>query len=216
MQDGIQHIWFDLEGTLTIRTPEFNTAHDRLRYQTYAVATNQPLDQRVQSEFEDLYSRYGSNSAVFRSLGLPSDYWQQQFNTLDETQYFTPDIRVYKTLDTLRHVVPISMFTNVTAARNLRTLTTIGVDPTWFTHLLTGDDITERKPALDGFHKLIELSGLRPEQLLYVGDRVDVDVVPAKALGIKTAVVWGASDTADYSFSSFEALLSLVENIGDA
>lgn len=66
----IKHVWFDLDGTLSIHTSEFNEAHDKLRYMTYAEATRKPLTKEVSEEYEELYKRYGSNSAVFRSLGV--------------------------------------------------------------------------------------------------------------------------------------------------
>jgi len=206
---NIKHIWFDLDGTLTIHTPEFHRAHDELRYKTYAEAVKRPITKELEQEYETLYKKFGSNSAVFRSLGLPSDYWQKYFNTLDEVKFYEPEPRVYGTLQKLREIVPISIFTNVKPEKNLRTLTAIGVKPEWFTYILTGDDIKERKPALDGFHIMIEKSKLPPEQILYVGDRIDVDIKPAKLAGMRTCLLWKKSDEADYSFDNFEDILGI-------
>ncbi|MFH1207313.1 MAG: HAD family hydrolase [Patescibacteria group bacterium] len=200
MQNNIKHIWFDLDGTLTIHTPEFHKAHNSLRYKTYAEVVKKPVTEELQQEYETLYKKYGSNSAVFRSLGLPSGYWQQYFNKLDETKFYKPEPQVYKTLQKLKGLVPISIFTNVTPEKNSRTLGAIGVNPHWFTHILTGDDIKERKPALDGFRTMINKSQIPPEQILYVGDRVDVDIKPAKQVRMKTCLLWKISDEADYSF----------------
>ena len=43
----IKHIWFDLDGTLTIHTPEFHKAHNELRYKTYAEAVKKYGWQKV-------------------------------------------------------------------------------------------------------------------------------------------------------------------------
>jgi len=69
----IKHVWFDLEGTLTTRSDEFNEAHNQLRYETYSEVVGKPLTKELKQEFEKLYAQYGSNSAVFRSLECASD-----------------------------------------------------------------------------------------------------------------------------------------------
>lgn len=57
---------------------------------------------------------------------------------------------------------------------------------------------------------MIKKSALPPDEILYVGDRVDVDIKPAKQLGIKTGLVYGKSELADYSFEHFEDILAIV------
>jgi len=203
-------MWFDLEGTLTIHTPEYHEVHDQLRHETYAQAVNKPVTEELKQEFADLYERHGSNSAIFTSLGLPSDHWQKASETIDAERYFKPEPHIFQTLAQLHTKVPISIFTNRKKQRIIDTFKLINIDPTWFTHILGGDDVLNRKPALDGFYAMIEKSQLPPEQILYVGDRVDVDIKPAKKVGIQTCLVWSKSEEADYSFEHFEDLLSLV------
>jgi len=211
MKDSIQHIWFDMEGTLSVRTPKMNQAHDELRHRSYAEATGRELTDDVRNEFNEAYRKHGSNSAVFSSLGLPSDHWQKKLSTLDESTLLEPNEVIRDTLRQLKKVVPISLFTNFNTEMILATLAAIGIDPEWFTRILSGDDVSERKPAPDGFYKMIELSGIPASQVMYVGDRVAVDILPAKEVGMKTCLVWGQSDEADYSFESFDELLGLVE-----
>lgn len=86
----IKHIWFDVEGTLTIRSKKFNEAHDKLRYETYAKVVKKPVTEELKKEYEELYKKYGSNSAVFSSLGCASDFWQINFNKLDKTKFYKP------------------------------------------------------------------------------------------------------------------------------
>ena len=51
----IKHIWFDLEGTLTIRSREFDEAHDRLRHETFAEISNKPLTSELKQQFQKIY-----------------------------------------------------------------------------------------------------------------------------------------------------------------
>lgn len=208
----IKHIWFDVDGTLVLHTPEFKLAHEELVYQTFSKAVNKPVTEQLKEEARDLYTKHSSWSQVFRSLGLPSDHWHKEFSKMEEGSFYKPKPEIYETLEKLKDIVPVSLFTNLKPEKLIRTLNAIGVKSEFFTFMLTGDDIKERKPALDGFHVMIEKSKLLPEEILYVGDRINVDIVPAKAVGMKTCLLWSKSDEADYCFENFEDILSLFNN----
>lgn len=207
----INHVWFDLDGTITVQTPAFHEAHDNLRYETYAEIVKKPVTPELKEEFEELYRRSGSNSAAFTSLGVPSGYWMERFNKLIDTgNFYEPDERVYGTLEKLKDIVPISLFTNNSPTGIAHSLSSVGVNQAWFTYVLSGDDIAERKPALEGFHKMIAKTGIPADELLYVGDRIKVDIAPAKAVGAQTCLVWSESNEADYSAPNFTELLTIV------
>jgi HAD superfamily hydrolase (TIGR01549 family) len=211
MRAQIKHIWFDMEGTLALHTPEWDAAHDKLLLETYAEVTNKPPTAELWQEYSQIYMAQGTHSAAFRSLGLDSDFWQQHFANLDEETYYKPDERVYGTLAKLRDILPVSVFTNAKPQRLQNTLRVLQINAEWFTHLLTGDDVTERKPSLEGFYKIIDVTKLPPEQILYIGDRVQADIVPAQAVGMKAGFAWGVSDEADYNFQDFTEILQLFE-----
>ena len=202
-----------MDGTLTVHTEEFNKIHNDLRYKTYASVLGREVDDALINEYEELYKKSGSNSAVFTSLGKPSDFWMQYFDQIDQTRYYEPIPDIYETLDKLRQIVPISLFTNARLANVQKTLSVVNVNAEWFTHILSGDDIQNRKPALDGFRVMIEKSGVPAEQILYVGDRVDVDIKPADAVGMLSCLVYGQSDEADYSFDTFGQLLTIFNQV---
>jgi putative hydrolase of the HAD superfamily len=210
MEKDIKHVWFDLDGTLTVQTPEFHKVHDDLRYDTFAEATGKTRSEKLEQEYEDLYKKHGSNSAVFRSLGLPSDYWSLRAQTMDPDSFYEPVPAVYETLNKLMAIVPVSLFTNSKPGSVSEKLKVINIDEGWFTYIINGDDVQERKPALDGFKLMVQKSGLPAVSLLFVGDRVDVDIKPAKAVGMQTCLVWSSSEEADYSFIDFRDLLSLL------
>lgn len=207
--NNIKHVWFDMAGTLTVNTDEFDKVHNALRYQTYASVVGREVDDTLIDEYEVLYKKYGSNSAVFASLGKPSDFWMQYFDQIDQTRYYEPIPDIYETLDKLRHIVPISLFTNARLENIQKTLAVVNVDASWFTHILSGDDVQSRKPALDGFHLMVEKSRLPAESILYVGDRIDVDIKPAHAIGMLTYLVYAKSDEADFSSEDFSDVLRL-------
>jgi HAD superfamily hydrolase (TIGR01549 family) len=53
----------------------------------------------------------------------------------------------------------------------------------------TSDDLRAEKPGIDFFHKLAAHCSLDSGTALYVGDRLDNDIAPAKAAGFRTAFI---------------------------
>ena len=203
----IKHIWFDFADTIAFTNQE----HDRLLYQTYADVTTKPVSPELIQEFKELYKQYKSNSAVFTTyLGLPPGYWAKAVEATDVRKLHSlaepliPDI-----LNKLRAIVPISIFSNM---RMDKLAPAIGIDVSWFTHILSGAVFKNPKPALDGFLKIVEISELPAENILFVGDSVDKEMIPAKKVGMMTCLMWNKSLEADYSFNNFENILDLVKN----
>ena len=58
------------------------------------------------------------------------------------------------------------------------------------------------KPRPDPFLFTLQCTGLKPEEHLFVGDRDETDIAPAKKIGMKTCYVWGQSQVADISFDT--------------
>jgi HAD superfamily hydrolase (TIGR01549 family) len=206
----IKEMWFDLNGTLAMQTPEFLEALDALCFEAYAEATHQPVSDKVKAEYQAAYKKHGSKSAVFQALGMPKNFWASYFSRLDESKYYQPDERIYKTVDAIHKVLPIGLLSNSTPGRVERTLQAVHIDHSWFTHILTSKDISDPKPQPQGFKLMIAHSRANPSELVFVGDREDVDIIPAKRLGLITVMMWGKSKEADYSFTDFSRLLSLL------
>jgi HAD superfamily hydrolase (TIGR01662 family) len=61
--------------------------------------------------------------------------------------------------------------------------------------ILISADLGFEKPSLGFFEKVSEAAGARPDEMLYVGDRLDNDVLPARSVGMQTALIrrgpWG-------------------------
>jgi HAD superfamily hydrolase (TIGR01549 family) len=55
--------------------------------------------------------------------------------------------------------------------------------------IATSDDWGAAKPDPEFFEKMIEVSPSAPGETLYVGDRLDNDIVPAARLGLRTALI---------------------------
>lgn len=202
----IQHVWFDFSDTLA-RTTD---AHRTLLYASFADAVGEPVSPALIEKFKDLYKKYNSHSAIFTvGLGLKPGYWADCVESADPaTLYTLADPYIPDVLEQLHSLVPVSIFSNM---RMDRLLPAIGLKKEWFTHCLSGSEFKRPKPALDGFYKMIELSNLPPANILFIGDSVEKEILPAKNVGMMTGIVWSESPEADFSFKNFEEIFDVVQ-----
>ena len=198
----IKHIWFDFSETIGVIKRD---AHNKLRYETYAGIVDKSVTPELIEEYEKLYEQHQhSNSAVFRSLGMPAGYWSDHLSGSE--LHSLVDNKIPEILEKLKEIVPISIFSNI----NLdKVLPTFHIDPKLFTHILSSSMVKEPKPALEGFYKIIELSKLPPEEILYIGDHIGKDILPAKKVGLKAGLIWSSSPEADYNFKNFSEILDI-------
>ena len=58
-----------------------------------------------------------------------------------------------------------------------------------FTYRLTQDDFSITKPDPRYYEQIVQACGVKSQQCVMVGDRIDKDVIPAKQLGMRTILV---------------------------
>ena len=75
----------------------------------------------------------------------------------------------------------------------------IGLDPNIFKKIIGIDVVGFPKPNLSMFQYVLSETKLPVAQHVMIGDRIDVDILPAHALGIQTCLIGPASDQADVS-----------------
>ncbi|MFH1239469.1 MAG: HAD-IA family hydrolase, partial [bacterium] len=88
----------------------------------------------------------------------------------------------------------------------------------YFDHVISFDDVGERKPSAKPFLTALELLKMRPEEVMMIGDWAEREVVGAKRMGIQTVFarygdVFGTKEKesgADYEIDDIGALLAIV------
>lgn len=193
----IKHVWFDYSDTLArINRKELN----KLQYSVYAADNKRPITPELIEDFKKQREEHKGSASLFAALGL-TDVVLDRMRIEADKLYELADSDIPDVLNTLRKVIPISIFSN-----NEPELSALGIDPTWFTHILGPDRIKNPKPALEGFYKMVELSNLPIQEIIFIGDDVDKDLVPAKQVGILTGLLWKRAKEADYCFDNFKAI----------
>lgn len=88
--------------------------------------------------------------------------------------------------------------------------------------IATSDDWGVQKPELGFFDKVVEAVGAGADEIVYVGDRIDNDLAPAKKRGLRTVYVqrgpWGwihrdkpeVDELSDWRISDLHELIGIV------
>lgn len=130
---------------------------------------------------------------------------------VDYSHYLIPDSKLGALFETLKHFRHL-MLVNGTQASVSKGLALLHVDPTIFEEIVTSEIVGETKPSKKGFEYIMEKTGLPASAHLMIGDREFVDLAPAKALGMKTCLVWtdGSSTVASATVSTVYEIVDML------
>ncbi|GBC68650.1 Phosphoglycolate phosphatase [archaeon HR01] len=152
-------------------------------------------------------------SGAVETLGLDRhEFYRRLAARVAPSQYISSDERVVALLRFLRSQgLKVVLHTNSGRDLALKVLNTLGIDSSCYDILVTSDD-AEPKPSSQPYRYILERLGVGPGEVLYVGDRYEVELEPAKKMGMDTALVHGRgkSHPVDYSISSVLDLYNLL------
>ncbi len=152
--------------------------------------------------FKETYAEIGSNTLTLDHFGLDGRrVMEAAFSQVDFASILKPDPRLqhlFKKLSHFHHVV----LTNADAKTTLIKLKALGLSPKVFSAIYSTYDMPYIKPDQRVFDHVIKQTSFAPQQHLYIGDRLKADIIPAKAVGMRTALVWSHSKIADVSFDT--------------
>lgn len=117
--------------------------------------------------------------------------WREQ--DLRPAQWLAPDPLLDAALARLGARFRLALLTNNPRSVGAASLAALGL-ASRFELVIGLDDSFKSKPAPEPFLKTCEALGLSPASCVSVGDRMDVDIAPALALGMGGILVDGAAD----------------------
>lgn len=189
----IKWIFFDVGSTLVDETE----AYDH-RVRDMIAGTNITFEEFDKVRIALARQSLDGNSAAIKHFGLAKTPW----HTEDEKPYSD----VHSTLAALRQKgYKLGVIANQkwgTAER----LEMWGLRQ-YFDVIAASAEIGYAKPDKEIFKKAFELAGCTAQESVMVGDRLDNDIIPAKAIGMKT--VWVKNGLAKYQDAQ------LGENVAD-
>lgn len=197
--NSIKAIGFDVDGTLYHSSVEMSAWIGR-----ELVAKAAKILKREVSEFADEYltrrEELRSNTMALKSFGLDGErIFQALWDEIPLEKYVKKDGKLQALLTDLNRRYRLFIISNGTAKQVRKKLNYLGLETAIFQPFIACYDQGWVKPEPAPFLAALEALQLPAEQVVYVGDREDVDVEGAKAVGMKTILVGGDSDKADVS-----------------
>ncbi|OGG29684.1 hypothetical protein A2973_00300 [Candidatus Gottesmanbacteria bacterium RIFCSPLOWO2_01_FULL_49_10] len=189
-------IW-DFDGTLYKPNPALFAAVRQAEYRTIMAHTGWTKEHTIEA-FEKLYKKVYSSATetVARIVGIPTeDAAVEMENYFDRRDFLKRDdrlIELFQKLKSYRHII----LANGVIARHKETLKVLGLPAKTFELMVTSEVVGKTKPHPEGFQYILNYTKLPSKEHLMIGDRDLVDLAPARALGIKTCLVWSDKPSA--------------------
>lgn len=188
-----------MDGTLYHAPEAMSVEVGKILIQKAAEALSQDPDELAE-EYLKRRDEYRSNTQTLNSFGLDGErIFQDVWDTIAIEKYVTPDKKLVKMIETLKKKYKLFIITNGSGSQVERKITYLGLDYHDFDPRIYCYDQGWVKPEPAPFLAAIESLEMKPEEIVYVGDRVDIDIEGAKAVSMKTILVGGSSSVADAS-----------------
>jgi HAD superfamily hydrolase (TIGR01549 family) len=199
----IEALGWDLDGTLYRSFPTSKSPIPKMirKKQLAAVANKMGWElERTKREYKKRYLKLGSNTKTMISFGIDGiEFFTSFWDEIDLKQYIKKDERViqlFEALGSKRHFL-ISNSNRIDQVK--KKLGLIGLKPEVFELIVSTVDLRAVKADPKPFLVALERLDLKPEQVMFVGDRVSTDIMGARGVGMRTCIVWGNADEADVS-----------------
>lgn len=203
---NIKAIGFDVDGTL-YHTPEaMGSQVGKILIAKAAEALSQDPDELAE-EYLKRRDEYRSNTKTLNSFGLDGEkIFQEVWDGIAIEKYVTPDEKLVTMIGHLKQKYQLFIISNGTGRQVERKLKYLGLNYKDFDPRIYCYDQGWVKPDPQPFLAAIESLSMKPEEIVYVGDREDIDVEGAQAVGMKTVFVGGKSEKADMSVTELYGL----------
>lgn len=194
MLTNIKVLIWDFDGTLYKPNPALFAAVREAEYRVIVEHTGWTREQAAEA-FEKLHKKVypSATETVGKIVGISTaEAAGEMENYFDRRNFLSRDehlIELFQKLEGYRHII----LANGVIAKHKETLTVLGVPEKTFELFVTSEVVGFTKPHPEGFQYVLDYTKLPPSSHLMIGDRDLVDLAPARALGIKTCLVWSAT-----------------------
>ncbi|MCL7401333.1 MAG: HAD family hydrolase [Thaumarchaeota archaeon] len=206
----VDAVVFDVDGTL-YRSAEYERY---LRESIYMVLGEMlGIDYREAGmKLESLKKNLKTVSLSVEAMGVDRRrFYELLAERVEPSIYIKPRLEVKNLLSKLREKnVKIGCHTNSGRRLYLKVIRAINLSVSDFDVIVTSDD-ADPKPLKNGYILLSRLLRVPFNKILYVGDRWEVEVKPAKELGMITALVYSRKGKPDFYLKDITEILKIIE-----
>lgn len=211
---GIDSIGFDLDGTLY--SPNSKIDNEIGKKIAKAIIAKRPdfgTEEEVISYYQKRRNEIGSGAKVFEELGFEKAHLILDYCLSDPKiwDFLEPDKKLIELLFKIKE--KYNLFLISTSEKDLAFLKfqKIGILKEIFSYMVFGDDLSGIKKSSGEMHKyFLKCSEKNPSSCCYIGDSLIADIMPAKALGMKTILVGNKCKEADFSVEKIYDIESIL------
>ncbi len=167
---------------------------------------------RTREELKPTMS-YVPKAVVMVKLGVSRLDMQEALTEIDVKKFLQPDRELDIILERLHGQFEVGIITNILRKFLYNILDALEIDKNYFRYVVSVDNTRNSKPHEEPFLTAIELSGLAPEECVYVGDSLTKDMMPAKKIGMKTIWLTRESEKSEFVDVSIGSIYEVEEAI---
>jgi HAD superfamily hydrolase (TIGR01509 family) len=132
----------------------------------------------------------GTLTRTIESLGVDRNlFYEKLSRRIEPRLYISPNPKTRLTIERLKRMgFSVGLVSNSGRELVRKILDAIDVEPALFDTIVTSTE-AQPKPSPEPFLLAIETLGCDPEGAVYVGDREEAELRPARELGLKTILV---------------------------
>jgi HAD superfamily hydrolase (TIGR01549 family) len=209
---GIKIIIWDFDSTLYPRNDNLSSDVREAELRVIMDHTGWNHDKAVE-QFNSLFRRiyFSATQTAAQLSGIKFTQASIEMeNYFDRTKYLKRDpklIEMFTKLYPYKHVILSNgMISKIKIALNV-----LGMSPDFFDLIASSEITGTNKPDPEAYRYVCDKTGFLPENHLMVGDRDELDIKPAKDLGMKTCLVWGKSEIADFALTEVYGVPNILE-----
>jgi FMN phosphatase YigB (HAD superfamily) len=206
----LDHILWDLDGTLHILSPELESTIESRYLEIYSEKKRLPINDETREKLRQESREYCS-MAGYMAFGLKiKDIDSLIHSRINRRPYVSIDEKLIEMFDWFNRNLPDikhHIFSAVPYNPIIQTLDGLGLERSLFTHIFAQDYIDEKipnpyyKPLEDLCRWIVDFLETNAARILAIGDSKKSDIKPAKSVGMRTVIVYHKSKLADVSLS---------------
>jgi len=210
----IRSLLFDMDGTIYPLQGGFSQSpayqEIKKRMVDFIRERNRIDDAKAKKILIGIKERYGRNVSVGieTEFGIPREEYFSSVWDIDPAAYIPKDPALRKNLELLSERFEIAILSDAPRCWINKVLEFLQIEDLFEGRIFDGQG-ERNKSAGSAFPWAAERLGKPPQEILMIGDEDEIDIIPAKKAGMKTAKI-GAPTDADYCAESVAALAQLL------
>ena len=210
IERDVYAVGFDLDGTLYRDTPEIqNRVRTEIAKHLLIKNPNLVTISNARLYFEDRYKILQSGTKVLAEAGYEeaSKIMDDCLARADIIDLLKVDEKLAQIMNSIKTVFFTYLITGSPRDIASKKLARIGLNYTLFNRTVFSDTLNAGSKS-DGtaFQNILSSISIPPSHHVYIGDRINSDILPAKKLGMKTISVWSNIPEADLSLKHIHEL----------